>query len=240
MVFDGYHLTAADWSVARARGATVVVIDDTGITDGDVDVIVNPDGLADAPAATAARILAGPRYALVRREFLGHRRARGGAHEPLVLTFGGSDPYGALATVLDLLGGTRPLGRTMAVVGPAATATPLPGDVERVVDPDRLADVFDQAGVVVSAAGTTAWELLCMGIPTALVQVADNQAMVARRAVEHGAAVGLGEIADLPTTLLPSLTQLRDESVRRRLSDRARDLVDGSGATRVVDAVLET
>jgi spore coat polysaccharide biosynthesis predicted glycosyltransferase SpsG len=238
VVFDGYHFSTADWSAAQALGATVVVIDDTGITDGDVDVIVNPDGLAAEPPRSTVRVLAGPRYALVRREFVARRHERGAAKEPLVLTFGGSDPYGALTTVLELLGTARPFERTLAVVGPAATIGALPNDVERVVDPGRLADVFDGAGVVVSAAGTTAWELLCMGVPTGLVQVADNQAMVARRAAEHGAALSLGGVADLPRTLLPALDQLGAESARRRLSVRALDLVDGLGTQRVVDAVL--
>ena len=77
VVFDGYHLTAADWAVARAAGSTVIVVDDSGITEADVDLIVNPDPLPDSPALDAPRLLAGPRYALVRREFRARRRRRG-------------------------------------------------------------------------------------------------------------------------------------------------------------------
>jgi spore coat polysaccharide biosynthesis predicted glycosyltransferase SpsG len=95
---------------------------------------------------------------------------------------------------------------------------------------------------VLSAAGTTTWELLVLGACTALVCVADNQASGYQRAVTAGAAAGIGMLSDLvrdPAAATRTLAQLlRDPHARAALSRRAWHLVDGRGRQRVADALL--
>jgi RimJ/RimL family protein N-acetyltransferase len=95
------------------------------------------------------------------------------------------------------------------------------------------------ADLIVSAAGTSTWEVCALGRPMALVAAVDNQRAGHDRVVAAGGAVGLGGVADLADVkataarLEPLLT---DATLRRRLAHAAHRLVDGRGAWRVVSA----
>jgi spore coat polysaccharide biosynthesis predicted glycosyltransferase SpsG len=243
VVFDGYDLGPRHFAAAAAAGARVTAIDDFGRGRFDVDVLVHPNPVAavDYETPASATVLCGPRYALVRRRFLRHRRLRAGRAGVLLISMGGSDAAGVTEVMLDALVPARPFERVLLAVGPAAreVATSRFGpwlDVRR--DAVDVAATFDEADAAVIGAGTTTWELLAMGVPTALVQVADNQRHVMRAATHERAALAIGAPADLATMLIPTLARLADPSAQRALSESAMALVDGGGPARVLDALL--
>jgi ribosomal protein S18 acetylase RimI-like enzyme len=105
---------------------------------------------------------------------------------------------------------------------------------------DDLAALMSAHDLVISAAGTSVWELCCIGVPTAVVWVVDNQREGYDRVVGAGAAIGLGgptlgadEGADECATGLLK-TALTDGRVLADLSTAGRRIVDGLGAWRVV------
>lgn len=242
VVFDGYHFVAEDFAAARGTGARVAALDDFGRGTFDVDVLLNP-APGPAPEYDVDRqttLLMGPQYALVREEFRTVRRRRADGPDHLVLTFGGSDPAGVLSRVLPAIDADRVFRRVTAVVGPAAQTDP--GLVAsrpwlQLCAPTSIAATFDSASAVVSAAGTTTWELLCMGLPTAVVEVADNQRHVGPAVSAAGAALFLGPAGGVQDGLVTSLRRLADTSEQSRLSTNALRLVDGAGAARVVAAL---
>ena len=77
-----------------------------------------------------------------------------------------------------------------------------------------------------------------MGVPTALVQVADNQRHVMCAATQEGAALAIGPPTELATNLTPTLARLADPKEQRALSEAGMALVDGGGPARVLDALL--
>jgi spore coat polysaccharide biosynthesis predicted glycosyltransferase SpsG len=242
-LFDGYDFGPEHFAAAAKTGARVAVIDDFGRGQFDVDVLVNPNPVAevdyDTPAS--ATVLHGPQYALVRRAFLRYRRLRADRAGVLLVSMGGSDAAGVTALVLDALASPPPFERVLLVVGPGARglATSQFGpwlDVRR--DPDDVAATFDEADAAVIAAGTTTWELLGMGVPTALVQVADNQHDAMRAATHEGAAIAIGPPTALAANLTPTLARLADPREQRALSTSGMALIDGSGPARVLDALL--
>jgi spore coat polysaccharide biosynthesis predicted glycosyltransferase SpsG len=170
---------------------------------------------------------------LVRREFLPYRRPRGAAAGTLLVTLGGSDAGGFTETVLGAVAESvaPAFGRVVLLVGPAAPEPPAGAGVEVVRDPADVAAVLDRADAAVSAAGSTTWELLCLGVPCALLEVAPNQRMLLATVERAGAALTARSVADLPT----AAARLRDAGVRAALGERARATVDGRGAARVVD-----
>jgi RimJ/RimL family protein N-acetyltransferase len=90
--------------------------------------------------------------------------------------------------------------------------------------------------LVVSAAGTSVWELCCLGIPMALVCAVENQRRGYDRVLAHAAAEGLG-IGGLDSQATERLAHLLDDpALRRSSADRAATLVDGRGASRIVNA----
>ncbi len=96
---------------------------------------------------------------------------------------------------------------------------------------------------MISASGTSTWELLCLGATAGLVCVVDNQVMGYERTVATGAAVGVGVLSDLkadPSGAAAVLGPLlQDPAERARLAAAGWKLVDGQGRVRVADHLFE-
>ena len=99
--------------------------------------------------------------------------------------------------------------------------------------PTGLAEALAQATVYVGAAGTTAVQAACVGIPAVINDAVVNQSAQAAALAEAGCAVVV-DSDDLARTCV----RLLDDPARcDAMADRGRDLVDGRGAWRVADAV---
>jgi RimJ/RimL family protein N-acetyltransferase len=141
---------------------------------------------------------------------------------------GGAAPSAVAATVSAL----RETGVPVDVR--AISAVPVPG-VEVIRPTPSLPTLFAEADLVVSASGVTLLELCCIGVPTALVQLADNQAAGYAAAVDQGLAAGLGTDPRAHVETLRSLLLHRDE--REALGEKAMAAVDGKGADRILDVM---
>ena len=255
VVADGYHLGSRYQEALVAAGARVLALDDHAHLDRyHADLLLNQNLGADAGAyrgrAPRSRLLVGPRYALLRREFrsfdLPPRPVPDVARRILV-TLGGSDAddvsarvVAALAQVAEplelvlLAGATNP---NLASLERAAAAAPHP--VELVVDaldmPRRMAD----ADLAVTAAGTTSWELARVGTPQVAIVLADNQRAIARGLDAAGLAVSLGWHADLTQESIAAAAAALIHAAGRRgeMARRGRELIDGRGALRVLAAM---
>ena len=258
VVIDSYRLPGSTYARVRAAYPTLALVDgDPAGKDGDLLLDQNVGAEEDdwaLPAGT--RRLAGLRYALMRsevreararRDSVGSAAAAAGPLRVLAF-FGGTDAFGAAPVVTQALVATaRPV--DLHVVGASpdlrsalAAITPGPGQRITVVEPTpRLMEQVASADVVLSAAGTSSWELLCLGAACGLVCVADNQRDSYDRVVGLGAVVGLGQLSELraePSLAAgPLLTLLEDPGLRRSLRRAGTDLVDGRGRERVVDAL---
>ncbi len=158
---------------------------------------------------------------------------------------GGTDVRGVTGEMLDLLARTGRALSVTAITQPAGHAAlasrvaELDLDVELVAPQADLTDLMLGQDLVVSAAGTSVWELCCLGVPAALVCVSDNQQAGYRRVLDQGAAVGLGSAEsglDQDAAVQTLRSVLDDVGLRDALSRTATRLVDGRGAWRVVRA----
>ena len=107
------------------------------------------------------------------------------------------------------------------------------------VDPPSLANLMTRASLAVTTAGSTCWELACLGVPMVTVVAAANQAPVARTLLAAGAGGSVGEIDDaLDMRLREQVVGLLADGARRRhMAARGQSLVDGFGAVRVARAI---
>jgi spore coat polysaccharide biosynthesis predicted glycosyltransferase SpsG/ribosomal protein S18 acetylase RimI-like enzyme len=196
------------------------------------------DIVVDANLYTAQRpedgtpvVLRGPTYAPLRAEIREARATRGGGATPpkvVVVMGGGAAPSAVAAAVAAL----RETGVPASVL--AVSATPVPG-VEVIPPTPNLPSLFAEADLVLSAAGVTLLELCCIGTPAALVQIADNQAAGYKAAVNQGLAAGLG--TDPREHIETLRTLLLDHNHRESLGAKAKTVVDGRGADRILDAM---
>jgi len=250
VVVDSYACDEAFFAALTGHGFGVAVIDDEARRPLPVDLLVNPNFGADSfvyRTRPDTRRLLGAAFALLRRDVrearaAAKRRFAGPARRVLVI-LGGTDPAGLTPTALAALGiaatdlsvrviaGAFP--RPLGVAPAGLDCTVLPGV-------DDMAEPMLWCDLAVSAAGSTAWELACLGTPMALVPVAENQQVVYGPLVAAGAAVGLGAAADASPASWGRLLApvLADADRRESLSRSAARLIDGAGAQRVADAIV--
>lgn len=171
----------------------------------------------------------------------------------LLCVFGGTDAYGAAPTVVASLLGTGAPMEVVVVAGREQIAADLaglplgPGQRLEVVAPvDDLPGLAAGCDGVVSAAGTSVWELFCLGLPTALVAVTANQLVGYDAVLDTGLVAPVGLLDDLrddPAARATASEVLRrfatDATWRDGLGARGAALVDGDGRVRVADAILE-
>ncbi|MDX6259392.1 MAG: hypothetical protein QOH84_1080 [Kribbellaceae bacterium] len=259
VVFDSYDLPREVFTAVRGAGVPTLAIVDGDLRGGDADLLVDQNLGAefDQPVLPEGAVrLAGLEYVLLRDEVLALRPSE----EPPVLRpagvprvfafFGGTDAYGAGPYVVQALAATGvPFEATVVAPGEdlanAIAAVPLQPDQQvQVIGPtSELAKAVVESDLVVSASGTSTWELLCLGATAGLVCVVDNQEMGYQRAVATGAAAGVGTLASLkadPTEAAAVLRKLLiDPQERAELAQAGWKLVDGQGRARVADALLE-
>ncbi|VTR76211.1 bifunctional UDP-2,4-diacetamido-2,4,6-trideoxy-beta-L-altropyranose hydrolase/GNAT family N-acetyltransferase [Cellulomonas hominis] len=197
-------------------------------------------GVAYAPLRASVRAARAARAAQPAQDVTTAPGAAARSGDVLVV-MGGTDAFGvsaAAARVARLAGATRV--RVVAGADVAERVRAAEPGAEVLPPQEDLPALAATAGVVVSAAGTSVWELACVGVPTALVAVTENQRAGYERAVTAGIAAGLGPVQDVrgagagPVGALRGL--LADPARAAALGTAGRALVDGLGADRVLDA----
>ena len=250
IVADGYAFDA-DWQQhIKVAGFCLLLLDDYGhARHYHADVILNQNAGASselyANRDTHTRLLLGSKYALLRREFTEGRdtpREIAVNATKILVTLGGSDPANITGTVVAALAQLQGI-ESVIVVGSGnprlesiRSAVGAHGEAMRiVVNAQNMAELLTWADVAVSAAGSTAWELACMGLPAALIVVAENQAGIAAALAREGVSLNLGPHAALDAERIASTLRdwLPDRARRKAMSVGGRRLVDGQGAKRV-------
>lgn len=255
VVVDSYALDAMWERTLRATGCRVLVIDDLADRPHDCDVLIDVNrvdatdyhGLVPA----GARLLLGPRFALLRREFAEARGAdEAGETAPsanALFFFGAADGTGMIERSLDAL--ERIPGRDfVAHVVVTAANTRRQAIVERcrtmagVICHDSVADMamlISSMGFAVGGGGTTLWERCCLGLPTLAVCLVNNQRLQLATATDLGLVRFAGDVAEMTVERLAAAIGpfAADEKGRAALRRAGRIMVDGLGADRVAALV---
>lgn len=190
----------------------------------------------DRPQRADRDLLSGPSFAPLDPAFAGAGRAGEGVRRVLV-TLGGSR---AASELLEEISSFASLAFPDAEIVLAGSSRP-PG-VPRAValpPPSALVDVVPTIDVAVTAAGLTAYELACAGVPQLAVAIAANQ----RRVVSGLRTRGLALCLDLTegdslADLRQALERLQDAERRRLLAERGMSVFDGRGAQRAASALV--
>jgi UDP-2,4-diacetamido-2,4,6-trideoxy-beta-L-altropyranose hydrolase len=258
LIVDHYERDADFEQDCRSWARTVLVVDDLANRRHACDVLVDPtpgrvaeiyDGLA-----SGAEFLLDAPHALLRSRFAVMRHMRHASHQiadvarRVFIGFGATDPGNATGLALDAV--TR-CGRSLQVdvmlgrqaphldkVRAQATALPFPVSIH--VDTVDVAQLMANADMAIGAGGTSALERCCLGLPSILVVIADNQRRVAGALAELGAAEVLGLDGGVSTDqLTTAIRQLVDDTCRRgNMALKASLVCDGLGVARVAEVVM--
>jgi len=256
VVVDGYQFGADYQRVLKSAGFKILFLDDYGHAGRYcADLVLNQNLSAEQDLyrnrEPYTRLLLGPQYCLLRREFNGwwewRREVAPSGHRVLV-TMGGSDPENFTERAIDALNLIEDdnLEATIVAGGSNARADLLERrfaamgkKIGLCRDISNMAELMAWADVAVSAAGTTCWEICLMGLPALLIDLAENQIAVVKELDRLGCAIHLGGSRDVSAANLAKRLNslLSSKEDRQAMSLRGRCLVDGRGTKRVVAAL---
>ncbi|MFJ3956451.1 GNAT family N-acetyltransferase [Arthrobacter sp. NPDC090010] len=158
----------------------------------------------------------------------------------LMIIMGGTDARDLTGTMAGLWAACG-VPSTCYVVSPRElSVTAGPGQrLVRLEPSAHVAGAFRHMDLVVSAAGTTVWELASLGVPTAALQTVENQRDTYRYMTESAMVLGLGdastEVPDWSAAQEALRAALRSPEERDALAETAHHVVDGLGAHRIVE-----
>ena len=250
VVVDGYGFGAEYQRELKHAGLKVFCVDDNPLAGPYVaDIVLNQNLHAKeedyGERASYTRLLLGPRYALLRREFFAWRQWRrivAPTAQKVLLSMGGSDPDNVTSRMMCFLNEIGTPLEIRVVVGPSNHHADMLMRVlkksrhhaELVANPNEMAAHMAWADLGIVGAGSTVWELCLLGLPALLVELADNQCYVGPSLQRLGAVRHLGRGTGLSREeFKAAITEvLCTFPLRQEMSARARDVVDGYGSER--------
>jgi UDP-2,4-diacetamido-2,4,6-trideoxy-beta-L-altropyranose hydrolase len=258
LVVDHYGLDSTWERELRPVARHIMVIDDLANRDHDCDLLLDQNLYEDASRRYRERVTAqcrqllGPRYALLRRDFAEARErqpTRTGQVKRLLVFFGSYDPLNYTAIALQ---GLRLLDSSLHVDIVSGSRNPHLAEISNSCrelpnatlhcDTPNISSLMAQADLAIGAGGSTTWERACMGLPSVVLTLAENQRELTATLAERGVIISLdaaqgftpGLFADTVRTLVATPALLR------HLSGASRLLVDGRGAHRVRREMLSS
>ncbi len=252
MLVDSYFATDS-YLQAVSRFCPTAYLDDLQSWGCPADLVINYDPGADASRyRNARRVMAGPAYAPLRDQFATRGYHAWETVRDLFLSTGGADPYnvsiGILGRLLDSADWERV--RFHVLTGPFHEGRPwllsLSEKDGRVIVHENVSDMAGlMAGcdLALSAGGTTLFELCCVGVPTVSFALSDSQ-LPCVGAFEQAMLIPCAGDARNGDPFLRGACELlralaADYPKRREQSAHMRMTVDGAGAGRIAEALLE-
>lgn len=191
MVMDHYALASRWQFLIRPYIDKLMVIDDLADRVHDCDLLLDQNLFPDLETRyqqlvpQSCKQLLGPQYALLREEFRVARetlRERDGHIRRILVFFGAADP---LQLTLKAMDSIRALNKSELIVDVVVgKANPLLDAVKNKCEEygfhfyaqvDNMAQLMAQADLAIGAGGTTTWERCCLGLPSVVSVVAQNQ-----------------------------------------------------------------
>ena len=257
VVLDGHHFDAAYQSLLRSAGCRLLVIDDTAhLSRYDADMILNHGLNAQRIAynhAPDTLLLLGTRFGLLGPEF---QRWQGGVvrqcpevARKVIVTLEGCNDNNAILKIIEALKQisladlevrvvTDACDEDLAELHQAIASVSSRFFLETQVT--DIAPLMGWADLAVTVGETTSWEIAFMNLPAVILIFDENQAVAARDLDEFGSACCLGQIENLSREEIAGaiVHLMYDKETRKRMSQRAKVLVDGKGVERLLDVMF--
>lgn len=230
----------------------ILVIDDLADREHDCELLLDQTLSRKVPhyqklIPKNCRLLLGARYALLRPEFT-HWRNRQSVQKSeipnILLNLGGVDKDNLTLKILQLLTNyqsqynqhfsvTVVLGKTAPHIESVQNfAKNANFTCQVLVNVNNMAELMSQANLAIGAGGSTSWERCCLGLPTLLLVLADNQRYVAQMLAKKHAVIVLDDWQNFDKCFNDLLQN------QQLIRENAQQLVDGQGAIRVVNHLM--
>lgn len=232
-----------------------MVIDDLGNRKHDCDLLLDQNlGRKEEHyqnlVPQSAKKLMGPQYALLRPEFeelreISLTRRSRPTLKQLLITLGGVDNANVTSDVLTALCQcTLPTELCVTVVmGKNAPwldhvrtlAEAMPRPTKVLVNVANMAQLMTDSDLVIGAAGGTAWEFCCLGLPAIVLCLADNQHAGVNALAQSGAALFIEDSNKLMSLFGRHFSAENYDALLSQLSQTAAAITQGRGTSLVIN-----
>ncbi len=255
LVIDHYALDFQWEKKLRPHCKQLMVIDDLGNRKHDCDLLLDQNlGRKEEHyqnlVPQSAKKLMGPQYALLRPEFeelreISLTRRSRPTLKQLLITLGGVDNANVTSDVLTALCQcTLPTELCVTVVmGKNAPwldhvrtlAEAMPRPTKVLVNVANMAQLMTDSDLVIGAAGGTAWEFCCLGLPAIVLCLADNQHAGVNALAQSGAALFIEDSNKLMSLFGRHFSAENYDALLSQLSQTAAAITQGRGTSLVIN-----
>jgi len=253
LVIDHYGLGQSWEKDLRSFVSKIMVIDDLANREHDCDVLLDQalgrekqDYQAYVPEHCL--LLVGPAYALLSSQYTDARfaalskRKNKNSVKNILVSMGGADPNNVTEFIIDALESIDEDLNISVVIGPHMKnqaafedkTKNYPHSIRFVSDVDNLSELIAEADLAIGAGGVSSFERCCLGLPTIMIVVAENQLQNANTLAEVGAVNYLGLWHQITSTQLQTALKkyLQQPALSQAMTKSAANLCDAYGADR--------
>jgi len=237
-------------SLARLGAITINLVDtldDLERVSRDAQFVIS---VMNEDRETPEGFYGGPAFAILRRHFQGRERVIREKPLKVLLTFGGADPQALTLKVARALAPLTDSVEVISVAGPAFPHTHVFEALQRTLNRRlplvrgvdvQIADLMLEADLVLCSGGMSVYEIAALGTPGVVLAQNAREDRRMREFARFGTIEYLGLGVDVDETAILDAVRLllTDAGRRRTMSEKGRRLVDGYGAARAAQIVLE-
>jgi len=257
LVADSYAIDHQWEKLVGNETRNIMIIDDLANRSHDCDLLLDQnyhldmDNRYNGLLPNRCNKLLGPRYALLRREFIEareKRREKSAQSHRILISLGGSDPANATVVALEaVLSMNRKDMETDVIAGSSNR------EKERIkklcdehsnvnfhLQVDNMAQLMAKADLAIGVGGISNWERCCVGLPTIALSTASIQESILTAMAMDGIILYAGKSDEaFPEKLSSTISAVLDNPhLKSCLSKKSMELVDGNGANRVAERML--
>lgn len=258
LIVDHYALDVFWEKSLRPYCKKLMVIDDLADRQHDCDVLLdqtfgrNPqDYIQRVPKD--CQLLCGASYALLRPEFAQWReyslkRREKGQLKHLLINLGGVDKDNITTQILKsiqnsalhdckitvIMGSTAPW---VDMVKQQAALMRWPTEVK--IGVSNMAELMANSDLAIGAAGSTSWERCCLGLPTIMLVLADNQRDIAINLEQANAVDTIDLALDFELSVSNAIQRFTSSSLLlKQMSESASNILDGLGTNLIIKEMV--
>lgn len=253
LIIDHYALDSFWEKKLRPHCDSILVIDDLADRKHDCDILLDQNyGRSESDYINLipkdCLLFCGPKYSLLRPEFHALReyslKRRKNSHlKNVLINLGGVDKDNHTTKIIKSLT-QSPLPKDCKITVVAGSTSPwlnniqdeaskLPWKTQVLCGVSNMAELMANSDLAIGAAGSTSWERCCLGVPSILLCIAENQKMVINSLSNKGIILSIDINSINSISLNSKITLIKKNiSTYTRLSS---EVTDGLGCNRVAD-----
>lgn len=263
LIIDHYGRDVEFESAMRKSVPLIVVIDDLADRHHDCDILIDQTfgrSADDYKSLTPhnCKILTGTDYAMLAPQYMELRqkalekRQENGEVENILVSLGGTNLHNCTDFVLTALEECK--GKSLSIdVVLGASAQNLEDIKEHIqninnaglhqvklhISINNMHELMLKADLAIGAGGTTSWERCCLGLPTIVIELADNQKLAIKKLEEQGAIINLGHHNNISAEQMKEsiLLFLKNKKLLLSMSRKASTICDGIGTNYILDII---